>query len=684
MVQLLVLSSPTRSVRVSTVLLAVVVGVYGCGVAAALLELAYTRSVAGLTGQSLAEVVASASYTVDPVIEELVKAAPLLLAGWNFTIRRQWGLTDHVVLGAGVGAGFGLVEAVTRFGLDADRAIQHSAGGWAIPDSLRAPYIPGPEQIFSAWFPAPQGTLELGDLTPEAGTSPHLVYTALAALGIGLLLRARGWIRALGVLPVAAGSLHHMLTNYVAQHPTDQGVASLADVFEGMLWAVPLVCLGLAVIADSSQLRRGKAAVPGILLRAERSGHLSLTALAGYAAWCVPWSTLIALRFARLRRSLLYAAATSGPYPGFAHLHRTVAWTAGHLDATDHEHAWKDVTLRSVLQTRRRQVDRRRKWFVLVSLGLTIPSLLLLGIGSFPTEADLQEHFASGDGPNILIGFGIAGLLWTGWLLTRLLRAWRVMRTIPYGEALATIRFRIWTALGGCITGVLLLTRLQDDAAPDGPVIRNVHLLEALNNFLTYLGFALTLLALLALFPPGAGLAVATTGVVGGAVTTEAAIHTIAFGTLGIVLMAAASDGSGPSSTSSASEGSRQPQGANAAESSGEARVKRGRAYEDYLQEKLGGDGAFKEGRRQFDGSFTREDGTEVWYEAKSGKYWELANRDPKVMSKFKANLGEARQIAEMNGKDFSLISEEPIPEDVIRWLSKKKITWQVISKEAG
>jgi hypothetical protein len=61
---------------------AIAVGVYGCGVAAALLELAYTRSVAKATGEPLTKVVETASYTVDPVIEELVKVAPLLLVAW--------------------------------------------------------------------------------------------------------------------------------------------------------------------------------------------------------------------------------------------------------------------------------------------------------------------------------------------------------------------------------------------------------------------------------------------------------------------------------------------------------------------------------------------------------------------------------------------------------------------------
>lgn len=557
--QLLVLSSPARSVRVSTALLAIAVGVYGCGVAAALLELAYTRSVAEATGEPLTKVVESASYTVDPVIEELVKLAPLLLIAWNVRIRRQWGLTDYVVLGAGLGAGFGLLEAVTRYGLDAGRAISHPAGGWLVPDSLRAPYIPGPEQVFSAWFPAPQGTLELGDLSPAAGTSPHLVYTALAALGVGVLLRVRGWMRALGILPLVATSALHMLTNYAAAHPTDRDAASRVDTFEGMLWAVPLVCLAVAMAADLRQVWRAKPVVPGVLLHAERAGRSGLGALAGYAAWCVPWSTLIALRFARLRRSLLYGVAGGAPYAGAEALHRSVAWTAAQIDASDREHAWRAVDLRAVVRAGRGMRDRRRKWVVLISFGLMIPALALLLVGSFPATAEVQRYFGSGNGPYILVGFGIAGLLLTGWQLMRLLVAWRATLGFPHGEVLAIIRLRIWAALGGCVTAALLVLRLGDGVAPDGPVIRNLHLLDALNNFLAYLGFALMLLALLALFPPGGGLALATTGVTAGVITTEAAVHAAALGTLGVVLMAAAADGSGGDTAADNPRGSTDP-----------------------------------------------------------------------------------------------------------------------------
>lgn len=675
-VQLLVLASPARSVRVSTVLLAVAVGVYGCGVGTALLELAYTRSTADLTGESLSKVVEVAGYTVDPVIEELIKLTPLLLVAWNVRVRRQWGLTDYVVIGSALGAGFGLLEAVARFGLDADRAIAHPAGGWAIPDSLRAPYIPGPEQVFSAWFPAPSGTLELGNFSPAAGTSPHLVYTALTALGVGVLVRGRGWVRALGLLPVATATSHHMLTNYAAARPADRDARSWVDAFDGTLWAIPLLCLAVAVAFDLRHIRRGKRLVPGILLQAERTGRSGLAALAGYGAWRVPWATLIALRFARMRRSLLYAAARP-PYPGAEALHQTVAWAAGQIDASDNEHAWRRLDFRAVRKATGAVRDWRRMWFVLISLGLALPALVLICVGSFPAAATLQERFGSGNGPYILMAFGIAGLLWMGWQFLTLLNTWQTTRTIPHGEMLAATRFRIWTALGGLTTGAALLLRLRDGLEPDDPVIHNLHLLEALNNFLTYLGFALILVALLTLLPSGGGLALATAGAGGGIITVPAVIHAAAFGTLGIVLMSAGAAGGGGGAPESQGSGS-------SAESSGQGRVRRGKEYEDHLQQQLGGRGSFREGGREFDGAYLGDDGAEVWYEAKSGKYWDLANENPKVMEKFKSNLGDARRIAEEGGRRFSLISEKPIPENIAKWLNKKNYVWRVISKEAG
>lgn len=50
--QVFAVSWPTRSVRAGTVLLALLVGVYACGTAVALLEVGYTRAVADRTGRA--------------------------------------------------------------------------------------------------------------------------------------------------------------------------------------------------------------------------------------------------------------------------------------------------------------------------------------------------------------------------------------------------------------------------------------------------------------------------------------------------------------------------------------------------------------------------------------------------------------------------------------------------------
>ncbi|MEU3681477.1 hypothetical protein AB0E99_11220 [Streptomyces sp. NPDC030592] len=72
--QLFVVSWPTRSLRLSIVLIAFAVGVYGCGVAAGLVEFAYTRLYANQSGLSLVTVENITSYTVAPWLEEIPAA----------------------------------------------------------------------------------------------------------------------------------------------------------------------------------------------------------------------------------------------------------------------------------------------------------------------------------------------------------------------------------------------------------------------------------------------------------------------------------------------------------------------------------------------------------------------------------------------------------------------------------
>lgn len=539
--QLFAISWPTRSVRLSTVLLALAVGVYGCGVATALVQLAYTRIYAAQSGQSLVTVVNTTGYTVAPWVEELLKITPLLLAGLSLRVRRQWGLTDFVVVGAALGAGFGLLEAVLRFGLDADRAIPRGEG-WIVPDSLSPPYVPGPGQVLTAWLPAPFSQLDLGG-PPAAETFTHLVFTALAGFGVGVLWRTRGWVRLLSVLPIAAAVVHHTVNNYAVQERSGAAKDWLESL-NGAAWAAPLLCLAVAMTADLRRLHRGKAAVPDVLLASERADSDSAGALLRYAAWRLPWSLLIVLRYVRLRRSLLYAAA-SAPPEAAAQLHGVVAGITVRMDASDNAGAWRELNIRAWLKATRAARRSRGRWLVLIPCVLMLPALLFLGVGSFTSTAGLQEFFSTGGGPKILMGFAIAALAWIAYQLVTLLRTWRPASTQPLGEVLAAHRFRLATALGAGTTGTLLLWRALGDAGPDGATIRTLHLLDALNTFLTYLGFALILLSLLALFPPG-GFALAGGGALT-ALTAEAALNAGLLGTAGAVLMAVGAEGTGTS-----------------------------------------------------------------------------------------------------------------------------------------
>ncbi|MGW4166050.1 RNase A-like domain-containing protein [Streptomyces chartreusis] len=537
--QLFAISWPTRSVRLSTVLLALAVGVYGCGVATALVQLAYTRIHAEQSGRSLVSVVNTTGYTVAPWVEELLKVTPLLLAGLSPRVRRQWGLTDFVVVGAALGAGFGLLEAVLRFGLDADRAIPRGEG-WIVPDSLSPPYVPGPGQVLTAWLPAPFSQLDLGG-PPATETFTHLVFTALAGFGVGLLWRARGWVRVLSVLPIAAAVVHHTVNNYAVQEHSGAAKDWLESL-NGAAWAAPLLCLAVAMAADLHRLHRGKAAVPDVLLASERTDGDSAGALLRYAAWRLPWSLLIVLRYVRLRRCLLYAVG-SAPPESTAELHGVVVGITARMDASDNAAAWRSLDIRAWLKATRAARRSRGRWLVLIPCVLMLPSLLFLGVGSFTSTAGLQEFFSTGRGPTILMGFAMAALAWIAYQLVTLLRTWRLVSTQPVGEVLAAHRFRLATALGAGTTGTLLLWRALGAAGPDGATIRTLHLLDALNTFLAYLGFALILLSLLALFPPG-GFALAGGGALT-ALTAEAALNAGLLGTAGAVLMAVGAEGTG-------------------------------------------------------------------------------------------------------------------------------------------
>jgi len=280
-----------------------------------------------------------------------------------------------------------------------------------------------------------------------------------------------------------------------------------------------------------------------------------VAALLRYAAWRLPWSLLIVLRYVGLRRSLLYAAAVAPHDRATSELGSVLTGITARMDASDNQAAWRSVSIRAWLRGRRRSRTTRARWLRLIPWLLMLPSLLFLGVGSFPSTAGLQEYFTTGQGPAILMGFAVAALAWIACQLIILLRAWRQASSQPVAESLAAHRFRCGIAAGAATTGTFLLWRGLGPAGPDGRSIKTLHLLEALDTFFVYLGFALLLLSLLALFPP-TGFALAGGGAVG-AVTAPAALNARALGIAGVALLAVGAGGAGAGGTGGSGGGPR-------------------------------------------------------------------------------------------------------------------------------
>ncbi|TXL87361.1 DUF6531 domain-containing protein [Streptomyces sp. IB2014 016-6] len=113
--------------------------------------------------------------------------------------------------------------------------------------------------------------------------------------------------------------------------------------------------------------------------------------------------------------------------------------------------------------------------------------------------------------------------------------------------------------------------------------------------------------------------------------------------------------------------------------SKGRAAQRYGRAYEDHLVTQLRGVGNFKEGGRDFDGAYIDElTGRGIWYEAKSGDFWENILKNPTRLDKFYSTEGQKLGIAKSKGIDYEIITEKSIPAPVANWLAKKGIPWRI------
>lgn len=101
-----------------------------------------------------------------------------------------------------------------------------------------------------------------------------------------------------------------------------------------------------------------------------------------------------------------------------------------------------------------------------------------------------------------------------------------------------------------------------------------------------------------------------------------------------------------------------------------------GKDFETYLHRELGGKPSFSTNGREFDGAYGVNES--IWYEAKSGRYWEdHAQIDSRGFEKFKSDVGAHARIAKDNGATFEVHSNTPIPQHAKNWLTSKGISFK-------
>ena len=565
LVQLSLLGSWGRSLRVTTLLLAAAAGFYACGTVAVLLQVGWTRAFAGITGTSLHDVVRTASWTVDPVVEEVVKLLPLVLLAWLWPrVHRQLGLTDHLLVGAALGVGFELFEAALRYSRVGLIAFG-TPDGYVVAGSLAGTVtVPSIVSSLTTWLPVPAGFQEL--FVSGGDTVQHLVWTALAGLGIGWFVRRRDGLRWLGVVPFVVACLDHMNYNLRAfDGPGSGSFPSDAVAWLGARLATLLVvALVGATLLDRWQLSRVRPDHPEVLLPRERPDGLGPGPLVRRALVGPPWSTLVTWRFVLARRAALLAAAVDPPVPGplapgplAPGLLDEVAATRQRLDRAGSAPGWAVAGRRL---TGRLDLTELLSWRTALWLLALTPAVVYLVVGGFPLTDGVQDAMRGTVGLWLLVIAGVAGLALVGLQVRPLLAAARDAPEPSVHEARLRPQVRLATAGGAALGGALVLVRALLERDPDQHVVQNLHALDALGDALVILGLAL-FVASLFLFPPF-GLAVATTGELVLVSTITPALVAAAEGSavlagLGLVLSEAAdgggSDGSGGSGSSGSS-----------------------------------------------------------------------------------------------------------------------------------
>lgn len=245
-----------------------------------------------------------APYTVDPFIEEVLKALPiLLLLKLPFT-KRQLGVVDSILLGAAIGAGFGFAENLIRVSVWSAQAASTSTG-WQIGLLADVLSVSHPVGLLSRGLlpnPMPSSIPELRQFNflgrswyLHDAFNPHLVWSAIAGFGIGYAYHSQKRWRLVGLLVTLWVGIDHAFYNFSLINSEITGLANLAAVLslptgygERTVLALMLMfTLGwwMDYRATSSALRR----YPHLLLPGEASlPNTPFTAILAIARLPIP------------------------------------------------------------------------------------------------------------------------------------------------------------------------------------------------------------------------------------------------------------------------------------------------------------------------------------------------------------------------------------------------------------
>ncbi len=340
---------------------AVLVGLYTCTVAAYPLEAiaVHLLDAGGVSGSATI-----ASYTVDPAIEEVVKAAPLVFIAVR--VGGTLGIIDMVFLGAATGLGFRLAEEWLRLTRGID------------------PHLPAPGALLG-WLPPGQESnvsIDWGGQRFSLQVAGALVWTAIGGLGIGLARRIPGPVVLRVALPLAVlawVSSDHALVNFTQAHATGSVMPAadypgplrwlfLLDGFGGAMRYYLLAGVLVALWLDSRRVARLVSAEPGLRLPDEkprasltRELRLLLSALGKGRGYPEKLARLL-----RLRRQLAYG----GDAPDGA-LRDLVVASKSELDAP--------LPSKSLAQPRKRGAP-----VTLASLSLWAGFLIVFVLGTAP------------------------------------------------------------------------------------------------------------------------------------------------------------------------------------------------------------------------------------------------------------------------------------------------------------